>query len=83
MKTFETVELQNFMKGEPEFSVWFDDSFKVDVEAEIIYTPGYLFEKATIQSIKPDMTLAAVWAIQDAINDKLEDEYKFNQIVNK
>lgn len=83
MKTFETVELQNFMKGDPEFSVWFDDSFKVDVVAEIEYTKGFLFEKANIKSIVPDMSLKAVWAIQDAINDQLEEEYKFNQIVNK
>lgn len=83
MKTFETVELQNFMKGDSEFSVWFDDTYKVDVKAEITYTKGYLFEKATIQSIEPDMTIKAVVAIQDAINEKLEEEFKFNQIVNR
>lgn len=83
MKTFETVELQNFMKGQPEFSVWFDDSFKVDVKAEITYTKGFLVDKATILSIEPDMTIKAVVAIQDAIQEKLEEEYKFNQIVNR
>lgn len=83
MKTFETVELQNFMKGDSEFSVWFDDSFKVDVKAEIIYTKGFLVDKATIHSIEPDMTIKAVLAIQNAIQEKLEEEYKFNQIVNR
>lgn len=83
MKTFETVELQNFMRGDSEFSVWFDDSFKVDIKAEITYTKGFLVDKATIQSIEPDMSIKAVIAIQDAINQKLEEEYKFNQIVNR
>lgn len=82
-KEFETVELQFFVKGNPEFSVWFDDSYRVDVKAEVQYIKGSLIDKATIISIDPDMSLSAVWAIQQAINDKLEDEYKFNQIVNK